>query len=51
MSRSSEVKTDGDGDHFFRIFDHERYPYQSEYLDLSPPIKRYVARCHERLEI
>ena len=34
----------------FRIFHHERYPDQSEYLDLSP-IKRYVARCHEVMNV
>ena len=37
--------------HFSHInFDHERYPDQSEYLDLSP-IKRYVARCHELMNV
>ena len=36
----------------FRIFDHERYPDQSEYLDLSP-IKRSVVilRCHEVMNV
>ena len=34
----------------FRIFDHERYPDQSEYLYLSP-IKRSVARCHEVMNV
>ena len=34
----------------FRIFDHERYPDQSEYLD-SSPIKRSVARCHEVMNV
>ena len=34
----------------FRIFHHERYPDQSEYLDLSP-IKRYVAKCHEVMNV
>ena len=35
----------------FRIFDHHnRYPGQSEYLDLSP-IKRSVARCHEVMNV
>ena len=42
MYISSEVRAVG----HFCIFDHERYPDQSEYLDLSP-IKRSVARCHE----
>ena len=37
--------------HFSHInFDHERYPDQSEYLDLSP-IKRSVARCHELMNV
>ena len=34
----------------FRIFDHEKYPDQSECLDLSP-IKRSVARCHEVVNV
>ena len=34
----------------FRIFDHERHPDQSKYLDLSP-IKRSVARCHEVMNV
>ena len=34
----------------FRIFDHERYPDQSEYLHLSP-IKRSVARCQEVMNV
>ena len=37
--------------HFSHInFDHERYPDQSEYLDLSP-IKRSVARCHGLMNV
>ena len=46
MYISSEVRAVG----HFCIFDHERYPDQSEYLDLSP-IKRSVARCHEVMNV
>ena len=48
MSRSSEVRAVGHFSH--NLFDHERYPDQSEYLDLSP-IKRSVARCHEVMNV
>ena len=44
MFRSSEVRAVG---HFLHI---DRYPDQSEYLDLSP-IKRYVAKCHEVVNV